>query len=121
MTSLTVAKSQIRSYIYDFIDSHISNTEDNIQVITCAGSPSKKANRLIQEFKQIVFTHSSEYSGVAGIALSIITKRLSKVRAISLRENPDRESIFNLIYSILELCYFILSMSPRVRIGGREN
>lgn len=116
MTSLTVAKSQIRSYIYDFIDSHISNTEDNIQVITCAGSPSKKANRLIQEFKQIVFTHSSEYSGVAGIALSIITKRLSKVRAISLRENPDRESIFNLIYSILELCYFILSMSPRVRI-----
>ena len=116
MTSLTVAKSQIRSYIYDFIDSHISKTEGNIQVITCSGSPSKKANRLIQEFKQIVFTHSSEYSGVAGIALSIITKRLSKIRAISLRENPDRESIFNLIYAILELCYFILSMSPRVRI-----
>ncbi|MFG0805305.1 antiviral reverse transcriptase Drt3b [Pseudomonas fluvialis] len=116
MTSLTIAKSQTRSFIYDFIDSHISKTEDGCEIITCKGSPSKKANRLIQEFKQIIFTHKSEYSGVAGIALSITLKKLNKIRTISSKENPDRESIFNLIYALLELCYFILSMSPRVRI-----
>lgn len=116
MTSLTVAKSQTRSFIYAFIEAHISKTDDGSEVITCTGSPSKKANRLIQEFKQIIFTHSAEYSGVAGVALSIILKKLKKIRSIASKENSDRDSTFNLIYAILELCYFILSMSPRVRV-----
>lgn len=116
MTSLTVAKSQTRLFLQTFIDSHIFKTEEDHEVIICKGSPSKKANRLIQEFKQIVFTYSSEYSGLAGIALSIIVKKLTKIRALSSNKKSDNDSIFNLIYSTLELSYFILSMSPRVRV-----
>ncbi|KDO00213.1 antiviral reverse transcriptase Drt3b [Pseudomonas donghuensis] len=116
MTSLTIAKSETRKFINDFIDQHIVNTDEATCDVVCKGSPSKKANRLIQEFKQILFSNVTDYSGVAGIALSRICKKISKLRNIAFAGNTDRESIFNLIYILLELCFFILSMTPRVRV-----
>ena len=116
MTSLTIAKSETRSFINNFIDRHIIKSEEEKYTVICKGSPSKKANRLIQEFKQILFSNATDYSGVAGIALSRICKKVNKVKSIASAGDTDRESIFNLIYILLELCFFILSMTPRVRV-----
>ena len=116
MTSLTIAKSETRSFINNFIDQHIIQSEEEKYTVICKGSPSKKANRLIQEFKQILFSNTTDYSGVAGIALSRICKKVHAIKNIASAGNTDRESIFNLIYILLELCFFILSMTPRVRV-----
>ncbi|MCU1723383.1 antiviral reverse transcriptase Drt3b [Pseudomonas sp. 5P_5.1_Bac1] len=117
MTSLTVAKSETRSFMDAFFESKILENEQGELYIHYTGSPSKNANRIIQEFKQILFSNATDYSGVAGIALSRISKKIKKFRSVNFSHDPKtRDSAFNLLYVIIELSFFILSMSPRVRV-----
>lgn len=117
MTSLTIAKSETKHFINDFFDRNIKKTDTGESFVETSGSPSRNANRLIQEFKQILFSNATDYSGVAGIALSRINKKIQSIKRTNLSHALNtRECVFNLLYVIIELSFFILSMAPRVRV-----
>lgn len=118
ITPISVAKNEISERFKTIFDYIIPNDEPNSNIEekkkVRLSTPSKLAYKMINSIKEVIHNNKIDFHSVAGHALSIVNRQLESKLQL-LKEQKDEESIFKVLFAVLELSFFVANMAPRVR------
>lgn len=120
ITEITIAKRKLSKLISDRTSMDISDDKSTDQSATPAqisGTVNIKSSSLITDFKTIIKESDVKYKDIVNYSLSIVEKKTLKLikdyRRIDNQENIYRSLLYS-INSIIDFCFFIYSVSPKV-------
>ncbi|OEE74427.1 hypothetical protein A1OQ_09165 [Enterovibrio norvegicus FF-162] len=130
ISNLSIAKHEIKKILADkFTSLHseqnktIKDDEDDIEddvfSIKLISSPSRQANYLIRDLKCIIKSNEISYESISGYIIGTIRKNLKSIIdeyiAVKERDDNEQKALFNLLYLLLDVTFFVYSMDCRVR------
>jgi hypothetical protein len=117
ITEITIAKQRIVDLLDKYLVYKIENTADDGDA---KGSIHVSSNRLITKFKTIIKETEVEYKDVLNYTLAVVEQKTYRIlrdyKRLNETQSESEEDLINAILEILDLSFFLYSVSPRVNI-----